>query len=361
MKLIFAKAPPLGLRLIVAIILSFALMLSDGNSMAMITLRNMMNTAVDGLYYLANTPRIVLDNVSDNFVDTSKLQIENRVLKEQLREQNANLLLLDHLKVENQRLRLLLNSPLRTDEYKKIGEVLTAETDTYRQQIVINQGHRDGAYIGQTVIDEKGVVGQIISVGENSSRVLLITDIMHAIPVQVLRNDVRIIASGTGRNDELVLDNVPRSVDIVQGDLLVSSGLGGRFPEGYPVGIVSKVSKDGSNYFATVTVKPLASFERLRYILLVWPDVSEVRRLQSMSPEEVRQVVKERNANQHVIETNKESKNIKPKVTEDDIQHEIIETNDESMSPANLPEMNTGEGIAEPNPIQQEIEQGEHE
>lgn len=146
---------------------------------------------------------------------------------EQLREKNADLLLLDQLKVENQRLRLLLNSPLRTDEYKKIAEVLTAETDVYRQQVVINQGERDGAYVGQPVIDEKGMIGQIISVGENTSRVLLLTDVTHSIPVQVLRNDVRVIASGTGHSDELTLDNVPRSVDIEKGDLLVTSGLGG--------------------------------------------------------------------------------------------------------------------------------------
>lgn len=99
----------------------------------------------------------------------------------------------------------------------------------YRKQVVINQGQRDGAYVGQPIIDEKGIVGQLISVGENTSRVLLLTDVTHSIPVQVLRNDVRLIASGTGRNDELSLDHVPRSVDIVKGDLLVTSGLGGRF------------------------------------------------------------------------------------------------------------------------------------
>ena len=122
---------------------------------------------------------------------------------------------------------------------------MTAETDVYRQQIVINQGEKDGAYVGQPVIDEKGVVGQIISVGENTSRILLITDVTHAVPVQVLRNDVRLIANGTGHSDELTLDNVPRSVDIQKGDLLVTSGLGGRFLEGYPVAIVESVSRNG--------------------------------------------------------------------------------------------------------------------
>ena len=104
----------------------------------------------------------------------------------------------------------------------------------------------------------------IISVGENTSRVLLLTDVTHSIPVQVLRNDVRVIASGTGHSDELTLDNVPRSVDIEKGDLLVTSGLGGRFVEGYPVAVVQSVSRDGSNYFATVKAKPLAELDRLR-------------------------------------------------------------------------------------------------
>ena len=298
MKPIFGKTPPLGLKLFLAVIASLGLIASDRQTTTMIQARSLLETAVGGLYYLANTPRTVLDGVSDNLVDTNKLQIENKALKDQLREKNADLLLLDQLKVENQRLRLLLNSPLRIDEYKKIAEVLTAETDIYRQQVVINQGEKDGAYIGQPVIDEKGVVGQIISVGEHTSRVLLITDIAHSIPVQVLRNDVRMIASGTGHNDELVLDNVPRSVDIEKGDLLVTSGLGGRFLEGYPVAIVESVSRDGQNYFATVTAKPLAFIDKLRYVLLLWPTNEDTRKASPITPADVRKAVEQRLATQ---------------------------------------------------------------
>lgn len=294
MKFIFAKAPPLRLRLFLTVIASIGLIISDGQNHSMTKVRSWLETAVSGLYYLANTPRTVLDGVSDNLVNTNKLQIENRVLREQLQEKNADLLLLDQLKVENQRLRLLLNSPLRSDEYKKIAETLTAEMDIYRQQIVINQGLKNGAYVGQTVIDEKGVIGQIIAVGEDTSRVLLITDVTHSIPVQVLRNDVRLIASGTGRNDELTLDNVSRSVDIQKGDLLVTSGLGGRFTEGYPVAVVESVSHDHQNYFATVTAKPLASLDKLRYVLLLWPTNEDMHKISSSSPEEVRQVVRHR-------------------------------------------------------------------
>ena len=340
MKPIFSKAPPLGLRLFLAVIASIMLILSDGQTNTMIKARSFMETAIGGLYYLANTPRAVLDNVSANLVDTNKLQIENKVLKDQLREKNADLLLLDQLKVENQRLRLLLNSPLRTDEYKKIGEVLTAETDRYRQQVVINQGETDGAYVGQPVIDEKGVIGQIISVGTQTSRVLLVTDITHAIPVQVLRNDVRMIASGTGRPDELSLDNVPRSVAIEKGDLLVTSGLGGRFPEGYPVAVVENVSRDGSNYFATITAKPLASLERLRYVLLVWAN-DAIHRAKASSPEEVRSTVQQRLANQEKgIDTKKAL------VIND--EHQGVSTSDETPSPDNLPEMNNNDNQVDP-------------
>ena len=317
MKPIFGKAPPLGIRLILAVIASITLILLDGKTDSMSRARSVMETAVGGLYYLANSPRTVLDGVSDNLVDTNKLQIENKVLREQLREKNADLLLLDQLKVENQRLRLLLNSPLRTDEYKKIAEVLTAETDVYRQQVVINQGERDGAYVGQPVIDEKGVIGQIISVGENTSRVLLLTDVTHSIPVQVLRNDVRVIASGTGHADELTLENVPRSADIEKGDLLVTSGLGGRFVEGYPVAVVQSISRDGGNYFATIKAKPLASLDRLRYLLLLWPSNMDMAKVKSMTPEEVRQLVEQRLNSQANNEQSKRQAINKPKVLDE--------------------------------------------
>ncbi|KGQ49833.1 rod shape-determining protein MreC [Gallibacterium anatis 10672-6] len=293
MKPIFSKSPSLGVRLVFATLLSVILMFSDGQTRNLLQLRSLLETAVSWIYYLANTPRSLLDGVSDNLVDTNTLQIENKVLKDQLLEKNADLLLLDQLKVENQRLRLLLNSPLRHDEYKKIAEVLTAQTDPYRQQVVINRGEKDGAYVGQPVIDEKGVVGQIISVGQNTSRILLISDVTHSIPLQVLRSDIRVIASGTGRADELVLDNVSRSADIEKGDLLVTSGLGHRFPEGYPVAIVESVSREGNNYFATVVAKPLASLERLRYLLLLWPTNEDIKRLHN-SPNQIKEVVKQR-------------------------------------------------------------------
>lgn len=333
MKL-FSKAPSLGVKLFLALCLSVGFIALDGRSSAMLQIRNVLETAVSGLYYFANTPRTVLDGVSHNFIDSQKLQIENRSLKEQLREKNADLLLLDQLKVENQRLRLLLSSPLRQDEYKKVAEVLTAEMDAYRQQVVINQGSSDGAFVGQPVIDEKGVVGQVISVGEKTSRVLLLTDVTHSIPVQVLRNDVRGIANGTGQNGELILDNLPRTVDIKKGDLLVTSGLGGRFPEGYPVAIVETVLNDGSNHFARASARPLASFERLRYLLLLWANNEEIRRAKGLSPQEVRDATEARYKN--LPQPNRLQKSKKtPLIDETGEEQETVE---EWENPATQPE-----------------------
>ncbi|HDZ6757619.1 TPA: rod shape-determining protein MreC, partial [Mannheimia haemolytica] len=250
---------------------------------------------------------------------------------------SADLLLLDQLKVENQRLRLLLSSPLRQDEYKKIAEVLAAEMDAYRQQVVINQGRLDGAFVGQPIIDERGVVGQVISVGEKSSRVLLLSDITHAIPVQVLRNDVRGIASGTGVNNELVIDNLPRSIDVVKGDVLVTSGLGGRFPEGYPVAIVETVENDTKSQFARIVARPLASFDRLRYLLLLWPTAEEKNYSQSLSPAQVREVVEERRNSVNPFERLKQMSNKKTEV-QLEAKEEQIENDEINENPAAQPE-----------------------
>ncbi len=121
------------------------------------------------------------------------------------------------------------------------------------------------------MINEKGIVGQVAYVGAHNSRVVLLTDPNHAIPVQVMRNDIRVIASGTGEVDTLRLDNIPSSTDIDVGDKLVSSGLGGVFPEGYPVGTITSFAYDNQRPFADVIAKPAVSFDRLRYVLLVWP------------------------------------------------------------------------------------------
>lgn len=292
MKPIFGRGPSLQLRLFLAVVTSVSLLIMDSRLITFNSVRSSLDTLISPLHYLANSPRQLLDSASERLESQDRLILENRALRQELLTKNSDLLMLEQLKHENDRLRELLGSPLRSDERKMVAQVLTADTDPYTHQVVIDKGSDQGVYIGQPVISDKGVVGQVISVGKVSSRVLLISDATHAIPVQVLRNDIRVIASGTGRRDELQLEHIPSSTDIRPGDMLVTSGLGGRFPEGYPVGIIKSFDVDSQNAFAVVSVTPTAQLERLRYLLLLWPNKSETT--PPPTADEVREAARER-------------------------------------------------------------------
>ncbi|MDX1303802.1 rod shape-determining protein MreC [Photobacterium sp.] len=275
MKPIFGRGPSLQLRLFLAILLSASLMLADSRLDAFANVRYLLNSAIAPLQYAANLPRDILDGVSGQLSSHQRLLTENKALKRDVLIMQNDVLLLDQLKQENQRLRELLGSPFVRDERKMIAQVMAVDSDPYSHQVMIDKGRTDGVYEGQPVINEKGIVGQISYVGAHNSRVLLLIDPTHAIPVQVVRNDIRVIASGSGESDLVQLEHVPSSTDIEVGDLLVSSGLGGRYPEGYPVANVTEFSFDNKRPFAQIKARPTVQFDRLRYLLLVWPTPSE--------------------------------------------------------------------------------------
>jgi len=152
-----------------------------------------------------------------------------------------------------------------------VAELVAVELQSFRRQIVINKGQREGAYDGQPIVDATGIMGQIVHVAPFSSTVLLLTDPNHALPVQVNRNGLRTIAVGTGQRDKLLLENLTNNADIRVGDLIISSGLGRRFPSGYPVGQIEKISRDPGEVFAKVVVKPSAQLSQSREVLMVWP------------------------------------------------------------------------------------------
>ncbi|PHM71403.1 rod shape-determining protein MreC [Xenorhabdus kozodoii] len=270
MKPIFSRGPSLQLRLFFAIIIAIILVVVDSRLGVFNKVRSYMDTAVSPFYFLANGPRQFLDGISKSFASRNHLELENRTLRNELRLQDSKLLLLGQLKQENSRLRELLGSPLRHDEHMMVSQVISGGMDPYRDQIVIDKGAKDGVYEGQPVISDRGVVGQVTSVSQLSSRILLICDPSHAIPVQVLRNDTRVIAGGAGCTDDLLLEPLPSDTDIRVGDVLVTSGLGGRFPEGYPVAVVSSVKIDNQRAHAVIRARPLAELRRLRYLLLLW-------------------------------------------------------------------------------------------
>ncbi|KJG01158.1 rod shape-determining protein MreC [Photobacterium angustum] len=271
MKPIFGRGPSLQLRLFLAILLSASLMLADSRLDAFANVRYFLNSAIAPLQYAANLPRELLDGLNGQMSSHQQLLVENKALKRDLLVMKSNVLLLDQLQQENQRLRNLLGSPFVRGERKMIAEVMAVDSDPYSHQVMIDKGRVDGVYEGQPVINDKGIVGQISYVGAHNSRVLLLIDPTNAIPVQVVRNDIRVIATGTGKSNEIQLEHVPSSTDIRVGDLLVSSGLGGRYPEGYPVARVTEFSFDNKRPFAQIIAKPTVQFDRLRYLLLVWP------------------------------------------------------------------------------------------
>lgn len=200
--------------------------------------------------------------------------------------------MLGQYKQENARLRELLGLPLRRDEQKMVTQVISTVNDPYSDQVVIDKGSVNGVYEGQPVISDKGVVGQVVAVAKMTSRVLLICDATHALPIRVLRNDIRVIAAGNGCTDDLQLEHLPANTDIRVGDVLVTSGLGGRFPEGYPVGVVSSVKLDTQRAYTVIQARPTAGLQRLRYLLLLWG--ADRNGANPMTPEEVHRVANER-------------------------------------------------------------------
>ncbi|MGM3172787.1 rod shape-determining protein MreC [Dickeya lacustris] len=292
MKPIFSRGPSLQLRLFLAVITAIVVIFADSRLGTFVKIRTYMDTAVSPFYFLANGPRALLDDLSVNLTSREQLARENVALRQELLMKNSDLLLLGQFRQENARLRELLGSPLRQEEQKMVTQVLSSGTDPYSDQVVIDKGNVNGVYEGQPVISDKGVVGQVVAVGQFTSRVLLICDASHALPIQVLRNDIRVIAAGNGCTEDLQLEHLPNNTDIRVGDVLVTSGLGGRFPEGYPVAVVSSVKVDTQRAYTVIQAHPTAELQRLRYLLLMWGVDSNSRT--ALPSDDVHRVANER-------------------------------------------------------------------
>ena len=271
---IFKNGPSSQHRLFLVLCCSALLIFFDHKVNSFEVARSYLQSLVSPLQYLANTPKQVVTWMSENLVTRQRLMKENQQYQSQQILFQEQLMQLTILKSENKRLRQLLASPLRADLKKMVAEIISVDSDPYSHQVVINRGANNGVFEGQAVIDDQGVVGQVLHVGATSSRVILITDITHGVPVRNSRNGARMVASGVGRIDRLIQNHVPHSLDVKAGDLLVTSGLGGKYPEGYPVAKVTLVQQDESRPFARVYSQPIAHIERLRYLLLLWPGAS---------------------------------------------------------------------------------------
>ena len=272
MNLMFSSGPSLPNRLALALVLSVSLIIFDHKFNGFGTTRVYLNSLVSPLQYLANLPGQLLNSSASRLVSHDRLFSENAKLTHDAMLINGQLQQLIFLQQENDRLRSLLNSPVQDTSRKVVAELMAVDNNPYSHQIVINKGAINDVFEGQPVLDDKGIVGQIMQVSSTNSRVLLIADVTHAIPVRIARNNVRLVVSGSGSLSELIIQHVAHSSDLKVGDLLLSSGLGNVFPEGYPVATITSIIRDESRPFSQVRAKPVAQLDRLKYLLLLWSD-----------------------------------------------------------------------------------------
>ena len=258
--------------MLVLTVLSVALMVVDARFETLKPVRSQMGLVLTPFYWLADLPVRAWEGISDQFNSRSVLIAENEKLKAEALLLQRRLQKLATLTEQNVRLRELLNSSALVDEKVLVGELIGVDPNPFTHRILIDKGGKDGVFLGQPVLDARGLMGQVVEVMPYTSRVLLLTDTTHSIPVQVNRNGLRAIASGTGNPERLELRHVADTADIKEGDLLVSSGLGQRFPAGYPVATVKEVIHDSGQPFAIVRAVPTAALNRSRYLLLVFSD-----------------------------------------------------------------------------------------
>ena len=251
-------------------LLSLILMFVDSHFDYVGKVRYYLSILVTPLHLMADLPSRTSEAVSGFMKSRQDLESENSRLQDELMMLQFNLQKLDHLEAENQRLNELLKASATVDDVAVRAQLLGESPDPLSKRLLINKGSNEGVYVGQPVVDANGLIGQVELVEPLTSWVLLITDPRNKTPVQVNRNGVRAIAAGTPNSlHQLVLENVAVSAEIQVGDLLVTSGLDGRMPAGYKVGVVTKVDTAGS-LFAEVHVNPTARFDRSRNVLLLY-------------------------------------------------------------------------------------------
>lgn len=253
-------------------ILSLVLMVVDQFSDFLDGFRSAANVLVTPVVIAADYPERAVIGLQEVFRTRESSRARIADLERELMLLRARTAKMASLTAENNRLRALLGSAAKLEDNVLVAELIGVNPDPERHIVIVDKGSSDGVYRGQPLLDAQGLMGQVIETSLYSSRVLLISDPSHSVPVQVVRSNLRLIAHGTGISDTLKLMNVQDTADIEKGDLLVSSGLGNRFPAGYPVGVVNRMEHDEGEPFADVTARPSALLDRSRHVLLVFTE-----------------------------------------------------------------------------------------
>lgn len=266
---LFAEGGASTLRLILYLAAAITVMVIDHRGDYLQSLRTRASMLVEPIYRLAALPASVARATRDAVVSQQQLSNENRELRQQLLLAQTRLNRLDALLAQNARLKDLLDAQQHLGLSVQFARLIDVDLDPFRHRVVLDVGTNQGARVGQPLIDAHGIMGQLVEVLPNTSVAMLITDPTHAIPVVVERTGLRAIAYGSGASDRLELRDVPRSADLRSGDRLLTSGLGGRFPAGFPVGVIGEVSTDSKGLFIAATARPTAALDRSGEVLLL--------------------------------------------------------------------------------------------
>ncbi len=261
-----------ALRVVIYVLLAIGLMLADHHGSYIGKLKSSLSVIAYPIVYLVEWPSKAGAWISRTWVEHDDTVAINQRLESQMLQLQSELSRMRSLQSENNRLRTLLNAAPRVQDRTLVADIVDIDLDPYSHQIAISLGAVDNIVVGQPLVDASGVVGQISSVSPLISNALMISDPSHAIPVTVNRTGLRGIAYGMGRTDQIEMRDIPISSNLVEGDLLVTSGMGGRFPTGIPVATVTQISRPEDDAFLTVLARPAADLGRIHQVLVVWPN-----------------------------------------------------------------------------------------
>lgn len=264
---------PLYIRMTLGfLVVALMLMLLDSkNPQWFAPFRSASHASMQPIYQVSVIPSYMMEYAQSTMYSKEALRRENIRLQTELLQTRARLQVQDTLIAQNARLNGVLNTTLSNTHHLMLAKVIGTDSNPLKQVVILNKGKKEGVQIGQTVIDENGILGQIINVYDNTSRLLLITDEQQSVAVVVARTGQKAMVSGGGMPDSLSLDYIFKTADVKVGDELVSSGLGGRIPAGYKVGTVAAIDTTHTDNFADIRVTPAANFLRSDFVLVLQP------------------------------------------------------------------------------------------
>ena len=256
-------------RLIMVIILSCVLMYQDYQGTYTVKLRSYLSASLYPIQYLINLPNNLRENFYENFLIREQIISQNQKLKEENLNLKSQMQQIYRLESENKRLYELIDSKPKTENTYLFADIISTSKTLYKHQILINRGSRDGIELGSSIVNAEGIVGHVIRDQIFASEVLLISDLEHAIPVEIVRTGLRTIAVGTGEFNSLRINTLPTNSDLKKEDIIITSGLGGRYPEGFPVGTVKEITAEAGNPFLEVEILPFANLKTINEVWVI--------------------------------------------------------------------------------------------